>query len=116
MLLVYTVIGSTIVTGIILGRWLFSRSAWPHHPRGSSGFLHDEFLRLGAIYVPYAIALLGVRYYTYDLHPELARSPIIYVVILTFFVFRRLSRFIPFVREAGKRIDAARASAREAKT
>ena len=115
MVLIPFAVASIVVTGIILSRWYFSRGAWEHHPKGSSGFLHDEFLRLGAIFIPYAILMLGVRYYVYDLHPELLRSPLIYILFLSVFVFRRLARFIPFVRDAGKRVDAARAAARAAK-
>jgi hypothetical protein len=100
------------VAFIILWRWLSNRNAWRHHPGGANGFLHDEFLRLGAIFIPYAIVMLGVRYYVYDVHPELLKSPLFYVGLLSVFVFRRLSRFIPFVRAAARRVDAARAAQR----
>ena len=103
-----------VIAALILGRWYFSRSAWPFHPGGSSGFLRDEFLRLGVIFIPYAIVMLIYRYFVYDLHPELATSPITWVLLLSVIVFRRASRFIPFVRDAGRRIDAARKMAREA--
>ena len=115
MVIVPFVVATIIVTSIILWRWLSNRDAWPYHGGGSSGFLHDEFLRLGAIFIPYAILMIGARYYVYDLHPELLKSPYIYLLLPTVFVFRRLARFIPFVREAGKRVDAARAKERAAK-
>jgi hypothetical protein len=106
---------TVVIALIILGRWYFSRSAWPFHPGGSSGFLKDEFLRLGAIFIPYVIVMLGYRYYVYDVNPALIKSPIAIVVLLSVVVFRRMSRYIPFVRKAGARIDAARAEARAAK-
>lgn len=115
MVIVPFAVASVLVTGIILWRWRSNRVAWPFHPRGPSGFLHDEFLRLGAIFIPYAILMIGARYYIYDLHPELIGSPYIYVGLLSIFLFRRLTRFIPFVRAAGRRIDTARAAARAAK-
>ncbi len=114
MVFVPLLTATLIIAAIILWRWQSNRAAWAFHPRGSSGFLHDEFLRLGAIFIPYALLMVGVRFYVYDLHPELMRSPAFYIILLSVFVFRRLTRYIPFVREAGKQIDAARAQARDA--
>ncbi len=87
-----------VIAAIIIGRWLFSKAAWPYHPGGSMGFLHDEFLRLGAIYIPYALFMIAAKYYIYDMHPELLKSPYLWVGLLSVFIFRRLTRFIPFVR------------------
>ena len=103
-----------IIAALILGRWYFSRKAWPFHPGGSAGFLKDEFLRLGAIFIPYVIVMLIYRFYVYDMHPELIHSPYTWLILLSVILFRRASVFIPFVREAGKRLDAARKMAREA--
>jgi hypothetical protein len=109
------VIACLIISLLILGRWFFSRQAWAFHPGGSNGFLKDEFLRLGAIYFPFAFLMVGVRYYIYRFHPEYMQSPYFYAAFLSIIVFRRLSVFIPFVRDAGKRLDAARKAARAAK-
>ena len=104
-----------IISAIILGRWFFSRQAWAYHPGGSKGFLHDEFLRLGAIFIPFALLMVAGRWYIYSYDIALMDSPWIYAVFLSVFVFRRLARFIPFVRDAGNRIDAARKMAKEAR-
>lgn len=109
------VTATVVVAAIIFGRWFSNKKAWPFHPGGSKGFLHDEFLRLGAIFIPYAIVMVGVRFYIYDYHPEIMRSPYFYVALLSIFVFRRLANYIPFVRAAGRRIDTARAAASGAK-
>jgi hypothetical protein len=111
--LIYALV-ALIIAALILGRWYFSRNAWPFHPGGSAGFLKDEFLRLGAIFIPYVIVMLIYRFYVYDMHPELIRSPYTWLILLSVILFRRASVFIPFVRSAGKRLDAARKMAREA--
>lgn len=111
--LIYAAV-ALVVAAVILGRWYFSRQAWPFHPGGSAGFLKDEFLRLGAIFIPYVVVMLVYRFYVYDLHPELIQSPYTWLILLSVIVFRRASGFIPFVRSAGKRLDAARKMAREA--
>lgn len=112
MALIPFVTATLIISAFIVGRWLANKKAWPFHPGGSKGFLHDEFLRLGAIFIPYAVILLGARFYIYDFHPEIMRSPYFYLALLSVFIFRRLTRYIPFVREAAKRIDTARAAAK----
>lgn len=111
--LIYALV-ALIIAALILGRWYFSRNAWPFHPGGSAGFLKDEFLRLGAIFIPYVIVMLIYRFYVYDMHPELIHSPYTWLILLSVILFRRASVFIPFVRDAGKRLDAARKMTREA--
>ncbi len=109
-------IACLIISLLIIGRWFFSRNAWAFHPGGSNGFLKDEFLRLGAIYFPFALLMVGARYYVYRFHPEYIASPYFYAAFLSIVVFRRLSVFIPFVKNAGKRLDFARKAARDAKS
>lgn len=103
-----------VISVVILVRWLMSKSAWPYHPGGSSGFLRDEVIRYASIWLPFAIVMVAVRYYIYRFHPELTSSPYIYALYLSVFVFRRLARFLPHVKEIGARIDGARAKARAA--
>ena len=103
-----------VISIIILVRWLMSKRAWPYHPGGSSGFLRDEVIRYASIWLPFAILMVAVRYYIYRFHPELTSSPYIYTLYLSVFVFRRLARFLPHVKEIGARIDGARAKAKAA--
>ena len=103
-----------VVSIIILVRWQMSKSAWPYHPGGASGFLRDEIIRYASIWLPFAILMVAVRYYIYRFHPELTSSPYLYALYLSVFVFRRLARFLPHIREIGARIDGARAKARAA--
>ncbi len=105
------VTATLVIAAIIFGRWFANKKAWPYHPGGAQGFLHDEFLRLGAIFIPYAVVMVGVRFYIYDYHPEIMRSPYFYVALLSVFGFRRLANYLPFVRAAARRIDGARAEA-----
>ncbi|ESQ89560.1 hypothetical protein ABAC460_11850 [Asticcacaulis sp. AC460] len=105
----------TVIALIILGRWYFSRQAWTYHPGGKDGFLRDEFLRLGAIFLPVAVLMVAVRWYIYTFDIGLMNSPWIYAAFLSVFVFRRLAGFLPFVRDAGRRLDAARKQAHDAK-
>ena len=104
-----------IISIIVLVRWLMSKSAWPFHPRGAGGFLRDEIIRYASIWLPFSIAMVGVRYWIYRYHPEYMESPYLYALYLSIFVFRRLAGFLPHVREIGARIDGARRAAREAK-
>ena len=104
-----------IISIIILVTWLMRKSAWPYHPGGAAGFLRDEVVRYGSIWLPFAILMVAVRYYVYKFHPELAQSPYLYAIYLSVFVFRRLARFLPHVREIGARIDLARKKAHDAK-
>jgi hypothetical protein len=104
-----------VVSVIVLLRWLFSQGAWKYHPGGSAGFLKDEIIRYASIWLPFSIIMVGVRYYIYRFHPEIAASPSFYVFYLSIILFRRLARLLPHVKQIGARIDAARAAAREAK-
>jgi hypothetical protein len=103
-----------VISAVILVRWLMSKNAWPYHPGGSSGFLRDEVIRYASIWLPFAIVMVAVRYYIYRFHPELTSSPYLYALYLSIFVFRRLARLLPHVREIGARIDGARARAKAA--
>jgi hypothetical protein len=103
---------SVIIMLVITGRWMFSRDAWEFHPGGREGFFNDEFVRLGAIFFPYAALMVIGRYYIYQYHPELMHSPWLLGALLSIIVFRRLAGFIPPIRQAGKRIDAARKAAK----
>ena len=104
-----------IISIVVLVRWLMSKSAWPYHPGGGGGFLRDEIIRYASIWLPFSIAMVGVRYYIYQYHPEYMQSPYLYALYLSIFVFRRLAGFLPHVKQIGARIDAARAKARAAK-
>ncbi len=104
-----------IISAVVLASWLTSKSAWPYHPGGSSGFLRDEIMRYASIWLPFAVVMVGVRYYIYQFHPELSESPYLYALYLSVFVFRRLARLLPHVQEIGRRIDTARGKARAAK-
>jgi predicted metal-dependent hydrolase len=95
--------------------WLLRKDAWLYHPSGAAGMLRDEAIRYGSIWLPFAVLLVAVRYYVYAFHPEYTQSPGLYVLYLSVFVFRRLARLLPHVKEIGARIDAARAAARAAK-
>ena len=103
-----------IISIVILVRWQMSKKAWPYHPGGAGGFLKDEVVRYGSIWLPFAIVMVGVRYYIYRFHPEFIQSPYLYAMYASIFVFRRLAGFLPHVREIGARIDKARADARAA--
>lgn len=114
MILLSLVLGCVVVFVVITLRWYFSKAAWPFHPDGSKGFFKDEFLRLGAIFLPYALLMVALKFYFGNYHPEMLRSPLMPLFFLSIILFRRLSVFVPFVREAGKRIDGARRQQREA--
>lgn len=104
-----------IISLIVLIRWLTSKSAWPYHPGGARGFLRDEIIRYGSIWLPFGVLMVAVRYYIYQYHPDYMNSPYLYVLYLSVFVFRRLARFLPHIKEIGARIDGARDRARQAK-
>ena len=104
-----------IISIVVLVRWSMSKSAWPYHPGGSTGFLKDEAARYASIWLPFAIVMVVVRFYIYQFHPEFTESPYMYALYLSVFVFRRLSGFLPHVRQIGARLDTARAKARAAK-
>jgi len=104
-----------IISLFVVIVWLMRKSAWPYHPGGAGGMLRDEAIRYASIWLPFAVVLVGVRYYVYAFHPEYVTSPYLYALYLSVFVFRRLARLLPHVKEIGARIDAARAAARAAK-
>jgi hypothetical protein len=114
MIFLSLVIGCAIVSLIVFLRWYFSKKAWPFHPEGAKGFFKDEFLRLGAIFLPYALLMVALKFYFGQYHPELLSSPYMPLFFLSIILFRRLAVFVPFVRDAGNRIDAARRQQREA--
>ncbi|MGA9658749.1 MAG: hypothetical protein WBQ60_06590 [Asticcacaulis sp.] len=101
-----------VISVVILVRWQMSRKAWAFHPGGSSGFLHDEVIRYASIWLPFALLMVCVRYYIYRFHPELTASPYLYALYMSVFVFRRLARLLPHVKEIGARLDGARAQAK----
>ncbi len=103
-----------IISIVILVVWLMRQKAWKYHPGGAGGMLKDEIVRYGSIWLPFSIVMVGVRYYIYKFHPEYETSPYIYALYLSVFVFRRLARYLPHVREISARIDKARADARAA--
>ena len=109
------VVAILIISVFVVVVWLFRKPAWPYHPGGAMGMLRDEAIRYASIWLPFAVLLVGVRYYVYAFHPEYVTSPYLYVLYLSVFVFRRMARLLPHVKEIGARIDAARAAARAAK-
>ena len=108
-------IAIVIISIFVLVRWSMSKDAWPYHPGGARGFLMDEIKRYASIWLPFAIVMVGVRYYVYKYHPEIAASPYFIAGFLSIIIFRRLARLLPHVQEIGRRIDKARADARDAK-
>jgi dolichyl-phosphate-mannose--protein O-mannosyl transferase len=103
-----------IISVAILVVWLMRKKAWKFHPGGAGGMLKDEVIRYGSVWLPFAILMVAVRYYIYRFHPEYETSPLLYALYLSVFVFRRLARYLPHVKEIGARIDKARADARAA--
>lgn len=104
-----------IISIIVMIRWLMSQSAWKYHPGGASGFLQDEFVRLGAIFVPWLFLGSLFKYYVYDLHPEMNNGTTWGLFAVCAIGIRLVLRRLPVIKAMGRHIDAARAKAREAK-
>ncbi len=116
MMIMFSTIGTlVVVTLIVLLRWLVSKSAWVYHPGGATGFLKDEFVRWGAILIPYLALAIAFRIYVLELHPELNTPQTWGLFALCAIAFRLLLRRLPFVKAMGRHIDEAKAKAREAK-
>lgn len=115
ILAISTAISLLIVGAIVLLRWLFSMSAWKYHPAGALGFLVDEFLRLGVIYLPWLIIGLLFKFYIYELHPELNTPNTWGTFVVAAILIRMVARRLPFVKAVGRHLDAARQKAREAR-
>jgi hypothetical protein len=116
-MVIYSTVGTIVIIGlIVLVRWLMSSAAWRYHPGGAGGFLKDELVRWGAILVPYLTLSIGFKFFIYDLHPELANKPEVWIpFIIAAIAFRFMLRRLPFIKAMGRHIDAARAEARAAK-
>lgn len=112
MVLISTVITLIVVTLIVMIRWLVSQSAWGYHPGGASGFLKDEFVRWGAILVPYLALSIGFKFFVYDLHPEFNKPEVWMGFAVVAITFRLVLRRLPFVKAMGRHIDAAKAQAK----
>ncbi|CAL4868914.1 hypothetical protein MMA231_03203 [Asticcacaulis sp. MM231] len=112
MVLISTAITLIVVTLIVLIRWLVSQSAWRYHPDGASGFIKDEFVRWGAILVPYLALSIGFKVFVYDLHPEYNKPEIWMGFAVVAIAFRLFLRRLPFVKAMGRHIDAAKAQAK----
>ncbi len=104
-----------VISLFVLVVWLLRHNAWKYHPGGGLGMLKDEIIRYASIWLPFSILMVGVRYYIYRFHPEIAASPYFYGFYLSIILFRRLARLLPHVKEIGARIDASVAKARAAK-
>ena len=115
MVLISTVITLIVVTLIVLIRWLVSQSAWRYHPGGRGGFLKDEFVRWGAILVPYLALSIGFKFFVYDLHPEYNKPEVWMGFAVVAITFRLVLRRLPFVKAMGRHIDAAKAEAKAAR-
>ncbi len=115
VILFSTIITLVIITIVVLIRWLVSKSAWPYHPRGAMGFLGDEFVRWGAILVPYLALGITFKYYVYGLHPELNTPTTWGIFAVCAIAFRFLLRRLPFIKAMARHIDAAKAQARAAR-
>jgi hypothetical protein len=111
--IIFTVV---IVTIIVMIRWLMNQSAWIYHPGGANGFLKDEFVRLGAIFVPWLFLASFAKYYIYDLHPELNTPQTWAIFGVCAIGTRLLLRRLPAVKAMGRHIDDAKAKARAAKS
>jgi heme/copper-type cytochrome/quinol oxidase subunit 2 len=112
MVLISTVITLIVVTLIVMIRWLISQSAWRYHPGGAGGFLKDEFVRWGAILVPYLALSIGFKFFVYDLHPEFNKPEVWMGFAVVAITFRLVLRRLPFVKAMGRHIDAAKAEAK----
>jgi hypothetical protein len=112
MVLISTGITLVVVTLIVLIRWLVSQSAWRYHPGGACGFLKDEFVRWGAILIPYLAVYIGFKVFVYNLHPEFNTPQVWGGFLVCALAFRLGLRRLPFVKAMGRHIDAAKAEAR----
>ncbi len=112
---VSTGISILVVSVVVVIRWLTSMSAWPFHPRGAFGFLIDEAVRLGVIFVPWVFLGVFFKYYIYEIHPELNNGTTWGAFAICAIAIRMLLRRLPAVRAMARHIDAARAQARAAK-
>ena len=110
-----TVASLVIITIVVLVRWLLSRDAWQYHPGGGRGFLKDEFVRWGAILVPYILIGITFKFYIYELHPELNTPQTWLIFAACAITLRQVLRRLPFIKAMGRHIDAAKAQAKEAK-
>jgi len=110
-----TVISLVIISVVVVVRWLLSKGAWPYHPRGAGGFLADEFVRWGAILVPYLLLGIIFKYYVYQMHPELSTPQTWLIFGVCAIAFRQILRRLPFVKAMARHIDAAKAQYRQAK-
>ena len=116
MILISTIGTLVVISLIVLIRWLVSASAGRYHPGRAGGFLKDEIVRWGAILIPYLALSIGFKFFIYDLHPELANKPEVWIpFIIAAIAFRFMLRRLPFVKAMGRHIDAARAEARAVK-
>mgnify|MGYP000353106960 CR=1 FL=1 len=116
MMVLYSTLGSlVIITLIVFIRWLVSQSAWKYHPGGPAGFLKDEFVRWGAILIPYIALSVAFKIYVYDLHPELNKPEVWMGFAVCAIAFRLVLRRLPFVKAMARHIDAAKAEAKAAK-
>ena len=115
MLAINTGISLAVVSILVLIRWGMSSGAWKYHPGGAAGFLADEFLRLGVIYLPFLILGLMFKSYVYELHPELNNANTWAIFGGVFIVSRMITRRLPMVKAVGRHLDAARAQQRQAK-
>ena len=117
LMVLFSTIGPLVVVSfIVMIRWLVSQSAWKYHPGGAGGFLKDEFVRWGAILIPYLALSIGFKVFVYDLHPELNKPEVWGGFVICAIAFRMVLRRLPFVVAMGRHIDAAKAQARAAKT
>jgi len=113
LMVLFSTIGTLVViTFIVLIRWLVSRAAWRYHPGGAGGFLKDEFVRWGAILIPYLALSIGFKVFVYDLHPEYNKPEVWMGFAVAAIAFRLILRRLPFVKAMARHIDAARAQAK----
>lgn len=111
MVAISTAISLIVITLIVLIRWGLSHKAWSYHPGGASGFLKDEFVRWGAILIPYLALSVGFKLFIYDVHPEWNRPEVWLGFVAVALIARRLIARLPFVRAMGRHIDLAKAQA-----
>ncbi len=110
-----TVASLVIITLVVLLRWFVSKGAWQYHPGGAGGFLKDEFVRWGAMLVPYLALGITFKYYIYELHPELNVPQTWMIFAVCAIAFRLLLRRVPVIKAMARHIDAAKAQERAVK-